>query len=147
MMDSKQVLARFDAERQSLALMDHPNIAKVLDGGLLAGSTPFSAKELQQKGLLEILRVVREEEPLRPSTRLSTANGFAADVLRYLAGEPVQTHPPSGAYRLNTFVRRNRVKVMAGTAVPLALVAGVIGTSWQAIQAERERAGEPPPLH
>jgi len=32
-MDSKQVLARFDAERQALALMDHPNIAKVLDAG------------------------------------------------------------------------------------------------------------------
>src|SRR5262249_45684722 len=31
-MDSKQVLARFEAERQALALMDHPNIAKVLDG-------------------------------------------------------------------------------------------------------------------
>ena len=33
-MDSKAVLARFEAERQALALMDHPNIAKVLDGGL-----------------------------------------------------------------------------------------------------------------
>ena len=32
-MDSKAVLARFEAERQALALMDHPNIAKVLDGG------------------------------------------------------------------------------------------------------------------
>jgi serine/threonine protein kinase len=32
-MDSRQVLARFDAERQALALMDHPNIAKVLDAG------------------------------------------------------------------------------------------------------------------
>src|SRR5438093_1469334 len=32
-MDSKQVIARFEAERQALALMDHPNIAKVLDGG------------------------------------------------------------------------------------------------------------------
>src|SRR5262249_12158123 len=32
-MDTKQVLARFEAERQALALMDHPNIAKVLDGG------------------------------------------------------------------------------------------------------------------
>ena len=318
-MDSKQVLARFNAERQALALMDHPNIAKVLDGGLhdgrpyfvmelvkgvpiteycdhkkltpqrrlelfvsvchaiqhahqkgiihrdikpsnvlvamyddqpvvkvidfgvakatggnlteatidtgfgsvvgtpqymspeqatfnnldidtrsdvyalgillyelLAGSTPFSAKELQQKGLLEILRVVREEEPPRPSTKLSTASavpsisaqrgtepkklalllrneldwivmkalekdrtrryetasGFAADVQRYLAGEPIQVHPPSNAYRLNKFVRRNRVQVMAAAAVSLALVAGVIGTSWQAIQAERARAGE-----
>src|SRR5262245_52492341 len=32
-MDTKQVIARFDAERQALALMDHPNIAKVLDAG------------------------------------------------------------------------------------------------------------------
>ncbi len=35
-MDSKSVLARFEAERQALAVMDHPNIAKVLDGGLTA---------------------------------------------------------------------------------------------------------------
>src|SRR5262245_56951153 len=35
-MDSKQVLARFEAERQALALMDHPNIARVLDGGASA---------------------------------------------------------------------------------------------------------------
>ena len=33
-MDSRQVFARFEAERQALAVMDHPNIAKVLDGGL-----------------------------------------------------------------------------------------------------------------
>ncbi len=33
-MDSKSVLARFEAERQALAVMDHPNIAKVLDGGM-----------------------------------------------------------------------------------------------------------------
>ena len=32
-MDSRQVIARFEAERQALALMDHPNIARVLDGG------------------------------------------------------------------------------------------------------------------
>jgi tetratricopeptide (TPR) repeat protein len=40
-MDSRQVLARFDAERQALALMDHPNIAKVLDGGVVG--QPFQA--------------------------------------------------------------------------------------------------------
>src|SRR5262245_15272326 len=32
-MDSRQIVARFEAERQALALMDHPNIAKILDGG------------------------------------------------------------------------------------------------------------------
>jgi serine/threonine protein kinase/cytochrome c-type biogenesis protein CcmH/NrfG len=45
-MDSKSVLARFEAERQALALMDHPNIAKVLDGGITAAGNPFFVMEL-----------------------------------------------------------------------------------------------------
>src|SRR5262249_47633232 len=40
-MDSKAVLARFEQERQALAMMDHPNIAKVLDGGLTPTGQPF----------------------------------------------------------------------------------------------------------
>jgi WD40 repeat protein/serine/threonine protein kinase len=45
-MDSKQVLARFEAERQALALMDHPNIAKVLDAGTTESGNPFFVMEL-----------------------------------------------------------------------------------------------------
>jgi serine/threonine protein kinase/tetratricopeptide (TPR) repeat protein len=45
-MDSKMVLARFEAERQALALMDHPNIAKVLDGGVTSAGHPFFVMEL-----------------------------------------------------------------------------------------------------
>jgi serine/threonine protein kinase len=45
-MDSKAVLQRFDQERQALALMDHPNIAKVLDGGLTPTGQPFFVMEL-----------------------------------------------------------------------------------------------------
>jgi serine/threonine protein kinase len=314
-MDSKQVLARFDAERQALAVMDHPNIAKVLDGGLherrpyfvmelvkgtpitqfcdaskltprerlelfvpvcqaiqhahqkgiihrdikpsnvlvalyddkpvpkvidfgvakatggaltentidtgfgrvvgtpeymspeqatfnnldidtrsdvyalgallyelLAGSPPFSRKGLAERGLLEILRVVREEEPPRPSTKLSTAealpslsanrgtepkkltgllrneldwivmkalekdrsrryetaNGFAADVNRYLSGEAVQAHPPSTAYRLKKFVRRNRGQVITASLVLFALIAGIAGTTLGLLEARRQ---------
>jgi len=44
-MDSKQVLARFEAERQALALMDHPNIAKVFDGGMTDQGRPYSIME------------------------------------------------------------------------------------------------------
>jgi WD40 repeat protein len=44
-MDSKTVLARFEAERQALAMMDHPNIAKVLDGGTTEGARPFFVME------------------------------------------------------------------------------------------------------
>jgi WD40 repeat protein/serine/threonine protein kinase len=45
-MDSRQVVARFEAERQALALMDHPNIAKVFDAGTTQTSRPFFAMEL-----------------------------------------------------------------------------------------------------
>jgi eukaryotic-like serine/threonine-protein kinase len=44
-MDSKTVLSRFEAERQALALMDHPNIAKVLDGGATEGGRPYFVME------------------------------------------------------------------------------------------------------
>ena len=45
-MDSCAVLARFDAERQALAMMDHPNIARVYDGGTTAAGQPFFVMEL-----------------------------------------------------------------------------------------------------
>src|SRR4051794_23368794 len=45
-MDSRAVLARFEAERQALALMDHPNIAKVLDAGATSDGRPFFVMEL-----------------------------------------------------------------------------------------------------
>jgi hypothetical protein len=45
-MDTKQVIARFEAERQALAMMDHPNIAKVLDAGTTERGRPFFAMEL-----------------------------------------------------------------------------------------------------
>ena len=44
-MDSRQVLARFEAERQALAMMDHPNIARVLDGGMTEQERPYFAME------------------------------------------------------------------------------------------------------
>jgi tetratricopeptide (TPR) repeat protein/serine/threonine protein kinase len=45
-MDTRQVVARFEAERQALALMDHPHIATVLDGGETAGGRPYFVMEL-----------------------------------------------------------------------------------------------------
>jgi serine/threonine protein kinase len=45
-MDTKQVIARFEAERQALALMDHPNIARVLDAGTTESGRPYFVIEL-----------------------------------------------------------------------------------------------------
>jgi WD40 repeat protein/serine/threonine protein kinase len=146
---------------------------------LLTGSTPLERKRLQQAAMLEVLRLIREEEPPRPSTRLSTtdelpsvaanrglepkklsglvrgeldwivmkaldkdrnrryetANGFAQDVQRYLADEPVQACPPSASYRFRKFVRRHRGPVLAATVILLLLIGGILGTSLGLLQA------------
>jgi serine/threonine protein kinase/tetratricopeptide (TPR) repeat protein len=307
-MDSKQVLARFDAERQALALMDHPNIARVLDAGttnfgrpyfvmdlvkgvpitkycdehrltprqrlelfvpvceaiqhahqkgiihrdlkpsnvlvapydgrpvpkvidfgvakaagqqltdqtlvtgfgalvgtpeymspeqaelnnrdidtrsdiyalgallyeLLTGAPPFSHKELEHAGMMEMLRVIREREPAKPSTKLSTAeglpslaanrgtepakltrlirgeldwivmkalekdrnrryetaNGFARDIKRYLADEPVEAGPPSAAYRVRKFACRYKGRLTVAAVVLLLLVLSGSSLGW-----------------
>ena len=45
-MDTRQVVARFEAERQALAMMDHPNIAKVFDAGATESGRPYFVMEL-----------------------------------------------------------------------------------------------------
>jgi tetratricopeptide (TPR) repeat protein/tRNA A-37 threonylcarbamoyl transferase component Bud32 len=66
-MDSKQVIARFEAERQALALMDHPHIAKVFDGGTTASGRPYFVMELV-KGVP--LTKYCDEHHLTPRERL-----------------------------------------------------------------------------
>ncbi len=66
-MDSRAVLQRFEQERQALAMMDHPNIAKVLDGGLTPSGQPFFVMELVN-GLM--LTKFCDEARLTPKERL-----------------------------------------------------------------------------
>jgi serine/threonine protein kinase/Flp pilus assembly protein TadD len=66
-MDTRQVIARFEAERQALALMDHPNIAKVFDGGETASGRPYFVMELVQG--VPITRYC-DEHRLAPRERL-----------------------------------------------------------------------------
>jgi serine/threonine protein kinase len=66
-MDSAQVIARFEAERQALALMDHPHIARVLDAGTTASGRPYFLMELV-KGV-PITRYC-DEHRLTPAQRL-----------------------------------------------------------------------------
>ncbi len=149
---------------------------------LLAGSPPFRTEELQRAGFMEMLRVVREDAPPKPSTKLSTAealpslsasrgtepgkltgllrneldwivmkalekdrarryetaNGFAADVNRYLGGEAVLAHPPSVTYRLTKALRKNRGPALAAGLVFLALLAGMAGTTLGLVEARKQ---------
>src|SRR5579864_4345130 len=66
-MDSKQVLARFEAERQALGLMDHPNIAKVFDAGTTEAGRPFFVMELVKGALIT---KYCDEHRLTPKQRL-----------------------------------------------------------------------------
>jgi serine/threonine protein kinase len=150
---------------------------------LLTGRPPFDPKSLLKAGLDEIRRVIREVEPPKPSTNLSTLTdsdrlmvaklhgtdparlsvllrgdldwivmkameknrvrryetptALAADIERHLHDEPVVARPPSRAYRLGKLIRRNRLVFAAGAAVALALLAGSVISTWQAVRATR----------
>jgi tetratricopeptide (TPR) repeat protein len=155
---------------------------------LLTGSTPLDKKRLHQAAMLEVLRLIREEELPRPSTRLSTtdelpsvaanrglepkklrgvvrgeldwivmkalekdrnrryetANGFAMDIQRYLADEPVVAGPPSGWYRVRKFARRNRGRLTVAAGLMLALLvmtAGIVVMAASIGWAVGDRAG------
>ncbi len=154
---------------------------------LLTGTTPFGSKELRSAAYAEIQRIIREVEPPKPSTRISantdtiakvasqrhtepkrlgtlvrgeldwivmkalekdrqrryeTANGLGMDIKRYLSGEAVLAAPPSNAYRFKKMIRRNKGPVVAGSAVAVVLVLGLVGTSVGLFRAERALAGE-----
>jgi serine/threonine protein kinase len=156
---------------------------------LLTGTTPFDKERLRTVGLDEIRRVIWEEEPPKPSARMSTlgqaaatvsanrgseprklsalfrgeldwivmralekdrnrryetASAFAADVERYLNDEPVAAGPPSAAYKVRKFIRRNRGKVAAAGVLLGLLVLAVVGLAagLVAVDAERQRKEE-----
>ncbi|HRJ10881.1 MAG TPA: serine/threonine-protein kinase, partial [Prosthecobacter sp.] len=68
-MDTRQVIARFETERQSLALMEHPNIARVLDAGETAAGQPYFVMELVRG--MSITKHTREKHlPLRARLEL-----------------------------------------------------------------------------
>jgi tetratricopeptide (TPR) repeat protein len=151
---------------------------------LLTGTTPLEKKRFAKAAWDEIKRIIREEEPPRPSTRLSststlpslaagrqteparltklvrgeldwivmkslekdrarryeTANGFALDIQRYLAGEPVSAAPPGARYRLRKFARKHRTALTMAVAITILLVAGAAVSTWQAVRATRAEA-------
>ena len=74
-----------------------------------------------------------------PSERYASVAAFADDLRRYLADEPVSARADTWRYRSAKFVRRHRLGVAAASLTAASLVAGIVGTTWQAIEARRER--------
>jgi hypothetical protein len=71
------------------------------------------------------------------SRRYETANGFATDIQRHLAGEPVLAAPPTARYRLQKFARKHRAALTTAATIMLLLVTGVALSAWQAVRATR----------
>ena len=151
---------------------------------LLTGSTPLEKQRFKEAAWDEVRRIIREEEPPLPSLRLSssemlpslaagrqmeparltklirgdldwiamkalekdrnrrdeTANGFATDIQRYLAGEPVPAAPLSARYRLRKFARKHQAALTTAAAFVLLLLAGAAVSAWQAVRATRAGA-------
>jgi serine/threonine protein kinase len=151
---------------------------------LLTGTTPFDATSLLEAGYAEMQRIIREVEPPKPSTRVATLGGdiatttaakrrieptrfapllrgdldwmvmkalekdrtrrydtavdFVQDIERHLAGEPVVAAPPSAAYRVRKFVRRNKARVILAASISLCVVAAVGVSTIMWLKTERE---------
>ena len=74
-----------------------------------------------------------------PAERYATAAAMADDLRRHLDGSPVSAGPDTFGYRASKFVSRHRLSVGAASVSLLALIAGAAATSWQAVEARRER--------
>ena len=155
---------------------------------LLTGHTPFDSQELMSSGFDAMRRTIRDKDPPRPSTRLfalkgddrtttslrrsvefqhlvhllkgdldwivmkclekdrqrryDTAQELAADLQRHLDNEPVLARPPSALYKFRKAWQRNKLTYSAGMAVALALFAGTVVSTWQAVEATKARRAE-----
>jgi serine/threonine protein kinase len=83
-----------------------------------------------------ILKAMRKE----PSRRYASAEQFSEDIRRHLEGRTVTARPDTLSYRTRKFIQRNKVGVAAAILLVLTLLGGIIGTTWQAFAAKRERA-------
>lgn len=81
-----------------------------------------------------ILRMALRKEPER---RYASVEALAEDLRRYLDNRPVSARADTVRYRVGKFVRRNRWGVVSAVLVTVTLVAGIVGTAWEARRAQR----------
>jgi serine/threonine protein kinase/tetratricopeptide (TPR) repeat protein len=82
-----------------------------------------------------VLKALRKE----PERRYSSVEQLSEDIHRHQRGLPVSASKDTLSYRVTKFVSRNRVAVTSAALLILVLFGGVVGTTWQAIRAERMR--------
>lgn len=160
-MDSAEIVRRFEAERQILASLDHPGIARILDGGMTVDGRPYFVMEHveEAESLTEHARRLRGDldtimvKALQrdPGRRYASAEALAEDLEHHLRGQPIHARPDSFAYRSGKFVRRHGVAVGLAAVILLLLIGSSAVTMIQAqrlaersvqLEQERDRAEE-----
>ncbi|MEP6762767.1 MAG: serine/threonine-protein kinase [Gemmatimonadaceae bacterium] len=98
-----------------------------------------NARGLQQKLQGDIERIVSMALRKEPDRRYTSVEQLGEDLRRSTAGLPVIAQVDSVQYRVNKFVNRNRAAVIGAAATLVVLIAGLVGTTWQARVARHER--------
>ena len=104
-----------------------------------AGDRRMSLHALQRELRGDLDNILHKALAPEPAGRYATAQEFAADLERYLSGEPVSAVPPTVAYRARKFVGRHRSGVATAILTSLALVAALGITVQQMLAARAER--------
>jgi serine/threonine protein kinase/tetratricopeptide (TPR) repeat protein len=105
----------------------------------IATTDPERPRKLNPKVPRDLEAIVLKCLERDPSRRYATAADFAADLDRFLRGEPVVAHPPSLSYLASKFVRRHRLPIGVAASILLLLIAGTVIAFFR-INAERARA-------
>jgi non-specific serine/threonine protein kinase/serine/threonine-protein kinase len=100
------------------------------------GTTPAGLKRALTGDVDAIVLMAMRKEPER---RYASAAELADDLRRHLDGRPVRARSDSAVYRASRFLRRYRTAVAAAIVVVLAVVAGIVGTTWGLLRARRDR--------
>ena len=104
-------------------------------------------RRIDPKKLQSILRgeldwIVMKSLEKNRARRYATAVDLAEDIERHLNGDPIQARPPSVRYKLGKFVRKNSGLVSLTVLASSLLGAGIVGTSWFAIEFRKMRLGQ-----
>ena len=134
--------ASFDEMRRIIKEEEPPTPSKRLSSARepakIAGARQTEPAKLAKLVRGELDWIVMKALEKDRSRRYQTANGFARDIERYLADEPVEASPPSTIYRLRKFLRRNKSQVAAAALLVLVLVAAIAFGFWHNRQLDRK---------
>lgn len=131
-MEVLRIVRDVDAPRPSIKLHSSVDLSSVSES---RQTEPTKLRRQLKRELDWIVLKALEKDRTR---RYETANGFALDIDRYLAGEPVLAHPPSASYRIKKMLRRNRIPATAAALVFLSLVGGFVGTTMGLFEAQKQ---------